>query len=83
MAQTATLPGDTSIYVLGSILGIGAGILDVKVGDLLLTAMFVLASTMLLGALRPERPWRWILCRSGTNTREQPDDCVSPARLTT
>jgi hypothetical protein len=45
--------------MLGAGLGISAGILDVKVGDLLLTALFVLASTMLLGALRPERPWRW------------------------
>ena len=30
-------------------------------GDLLLTALFVLVSTLLLGALRPERPWRWIV----------------------
>jgi hypothetical protein len=36
-------------------------VLDVKFGDLLLTALFVLAVTMLLGALRPERPWRWTL----------------------
>ena len=47
------------IYILGSLLGVGAGFLDVKVGDLLLTALFVLAATMLLGALRPQRPWRW------------------------
>jgi ABC-type multidrug transport system permease subunit len=53
--------GDTPIYALGEILGICAGILDVKAGDLLLTALFVLASTMLLGALRPERPWRWTI----------------------
>jgi len=52
---------DRSIYILGAILGICAGILDVKIGDLLLTALFVLASTMLLGMLRPEKPWRWIL----------------------
>ena len=25
------------------------------------TALFVLASTMLLGALRPQKPWRWTL----------------------
>ena len=48
-------------YVLAALLGIGAGILDVKIGDLLLTALFVLGSTMLLGILRPERPWRWTL----------------------
>ena len=52
---------DAGIYALGAGLGITAGILDVKVGDLLLTAMFVLASTMMLGILRPERPWRWIV----------------------
>ncbi len=52
---------DRRIYILGAILGIAAGILDVGIGDLLLTALFVLASTMLLAALRPEKPWRWII----------------------
>jgi len=52
---------DTIIYLLGAVLGMCAGVLDVKAGDLLLTALFVLASTMLLGMLRPERPWRWII----------------------
>ena len=52
---------DRGIYVLGSLLGAGAGFLDVKVGDLLLTALFVLIATMLLGVLRPHRPWRWTL----------------------
>jgi hypothetical protein len=55
-------PGaDLFIYVLAAVLGFGAGILDVRVGDLLFTALLVLASTMLLGALRPRRPWRWTL----------------------
>jgi hypothetical protein len=52
---------DAPIYAIAAILGVSAGILDVKVGDLLLTAMFVLASTMALGFLRPQRPWRWIV----------------------
>src|ERR1700758_1110332 len=52
---------DGRIYILGALLGICAGFLDVKIGDLLFTALFVLASTMLLGALRPRRPWRWTL----------------------
>jgi uncharacterized membrane protein YfcA len=52
---------DVAIYVLGAVLGICAGMLDAKIGDLLLTALFVLASTMLLGVLRPERPWRWVI----------------------
>jgi len=52
---------DSAIYFAAGLFGIAAGILDLKLGDLLLTALFVLASTMLLGALRPERPWRWTL----------------------
>jgi hypothetical protein len=52
---------DVPCYAAAVILGIAAGILDVKVGDLLLTAMFVLASTMVLGFLRPQHPWRWIV----------------------
>lgn len=52
---------DRGIYALGALLGLIAGLLDVKFGDLLLTALFVLAATMLLGALRPPRPWRWTL----------------------
>jgi len=50
-----------SIYALGAVLGLTAGFLDVNFGDLLLTALFVMAATMLLGALRPQRPWRWTL----------------------
>lgn len=38
-----------------------AGWLDIKVGDLLLTAVVVLAACMLLGFLRPQQPWRWVL----------------------
>jgi len=57
----AVRQNDNPVYILGAILGICAGILDVKIGDLLLTALFVLVSTMLLGALRPERPWRWTI----------------------
>ena len=49
------------MYAMGAVLGISAGIIDTKFSDLLLTALFVLASTMLLGALRPQRPWRWTL----------------------
>ena len=52
---------DGNIYVLGALLGVSAGIIDTKFSDLLLTALFVLASTTLLGALRPQRPWRWPL----------------------
>jgi hypothetical protein len=52
---------DRGIYILGGVLGLVAGFLDVEFGDLLLTALFVLVATMLLGALRPQRAWRWTL----------------------
>ena len=53
--------GDGFYYLLAAILGALAGWLDIKVGDLLLTAMVVLAANMLLGFLSPRRPWRWVL----------------------
>jgi hypothetical protein len=53
--------GDRFYYLLAAMLGALAGWLDIKVGDLLLTAMVVLAANMLLGILRPRRPWRWVL----------------------
>jgi hypothetical protein len=52
---------DLIYYVLAVGFGVLAGWLDIKVGDLLLTAMVVLAANMLLGILRPRRPWRWVL----------------------
>jgi len=61
MPNNKTHHSDAVIYILGAVLGLCAGALDVRIGDLLLTALFVLASTMLLGALRPERPWRWVI----------------------
>ncbi len=48
-------------YGLAAFFGTLAGWVDIKVGDLLLTAMVVLASCMLLGILRPRKPWRWVL----------------------
>ena len=58
---------DRSIYVLGGMLGLGAGVLEVEVGDLLLTALFVLMATMQLGALRPHRTWSWTLTVAGVD----------------
>jgi hypothetical protein len=60
------LPGTKSradgfYYFLAVASGVGAGWLDIKVGDLLLTAMVVLSANMLLGFLSPRRPWRWVL----------------------
>ena len=53
--------GDGLYYLLAVLSGALAGWLNVKVGDLLLTAMTVLAANMLLGFLSPRRPWRWVL----------------------
>ena len=50
---------DTLYYVFATSFGILAGWVDVKVEDLLFTALLVLAPCILLGALRPQRPWRW------------------------
>ncbi len=61
MPAQSTKPRDLSIYLLAIFLGSCAGVLEVKIGDLLFTALIVLASTLLLGMLRPERPWRWPL----------------------
>jgi hypothetical protein len=53
--------GDGFYYLLAALSGALAGWLDIKVGDLLLTAIVVLAANILLGILRPRRPWRWVL----------------------
>jgi len=53
--------GDGFYYLLAVMLGALAGWLNIKVGDLLLTAMVVLAACMLLGILSPRKPWRWVL----------------------
>lgn len=57
----ATARSDTIFYVLAVLFGILTGIVNVKVADLLFTALLVVASCMLLGALRPRRPWRWVV----------------------
>ena len=53
--------GDIFYYLLAAMSGALAGWLDIKVGDLLLTAMVVLAANMLLGFLSPRKPWRWVV----------------------
>jgi hypothetical protein len=53
--------GDAFNYLLAVMSGVLAGWVDIKVGDLLLTAMIVLAACMLLGILSPRKPWRWVL----------------------
>ncbi len=52
---------DAWFYLLAALCGIGAGSADVAVDDLLFTALLVVMACMLLGMLRPRRPWRWVL----------------------
>ena len=56
---------DVWFYLLAAAAGVGTGIADVVVDDLLFTALLVLASCMLLGTLSPRWPWRWVLVVGG------------------
>jgi hypothetical protein len=56
-----TSGSDSFYYVLAALFGALAGWVDIKVGDLLFTAMIVLAACMLLGFVRPRKPWRWVV----------------------
>jgi hypothetical protein len=51
---------DWGFYVFAAAAGMFAAWADIKMGDLLFTALLVLAPCMLLGLMRPERPWRWV-----------------------
>ena len=53
--------GDSLYYLLAAAFGVISGWIDIKVGDLLFTALLVLAFCMLLGFLRPRAAWRWVL----------------------
>lgn len=48
-------------YSLAVGFGLLAGWVDIKVGDLLFTAMIVLGACIILGFMRPQRPWRWVV----------------------
>ena len=52
--------GDSAVYALAAAAGLFTGWVDLRVHDLLFTALLVSASCMVLGILRPERPWRWV-----------------------
>ena len=52
---------DYTIYFLGVLLALASGWLQIEVHDLLFTALLVVASAMALGAMRPQRPWRWAI----------------------
>lgn len=60
-SQSATGSREAWFYLLGGLSGVGIGWVDLTVNDLLFTALLVLAAGMLLGILRPWRPWRWVI----------------------
>lgn len=52
---------DLWFYLLAALCGVGTGLADVYVNDLVFTALLMLASCMMLGMLRPRWPWRWVV----------------------
>jgi hypothetical protein len=60
-ARKSNKPPDYFPYIFAIVAGALAGWIDIKLDDLLFTALLVLAPCMLLGVLRPAKPWRWVL----------------------
>ena len=54
-------PANGVHYVAAILLGAVTGYVNVRVEDLLLTALMVSVFAMVLSYLRPQRPWRWAL----------------------
>ncbi|MBV9180578.1 MAG: hypothetical protein JO356_04645 [Acidobacteria bacterium] len=52
---------DLGLYMLALLLGVSAGLAEVRLGDFLFTALIVSVSTLVLGSLRPTGAWRWAL----------------------
>jgi hypothetical protein len=61
MNSTDRAAADIPFYFLAVLCGIGSGWADVRLNDLLFTALLVVSSCMLLGLLRRRWPWRWVL----------------------
>ena len=59
MSERTSEPSSTYVYVLAMLLGAATGYVNVRVEDLMLTAVMVTAFAMFLAFLRPEHPWRW------------------------
>jgi ABC-type multidrug transport system permease subunit len=52
---------DAWFYLGAALAGTATAWADLRIDDLLFTALLVLASCMVLGLLRPSRPWRWVI----------------------
>ena len=48
-------------YIIAVVLGLFSGWVNEVVNDPLLTALCVVAFTMLMGVWKKQRPWRWLL----------------------
>ena len=59
MSEKIPERSSTAIYVLAVLMGAATGYVNVRIEDLMLTAVMVTAFAMFLAFLRPERPWRW------------------------
>jgi energy-converting hydrogenase Eha subunit A len=59
LAEKAHSQSSTLFYVLAILLGAASGYVNVRVEDLMLTAVMVTAFAMFLAFMRPEHPWRW------------------------
>jgi hypothetical protein len=57
----STRRSDSTVHILGVVLALASGWLQIKVHDLLFTALLVVASAMVLGAIRPRSSWRWAI----------------------
>jgi len=49
------------MVAIGILLGVLCGVVHVGLEDPLLTPLAVLSATMIMGTMRPYRPWRWII----------------------
>jgi hypothetical protein len=60
---SSTKPSSThrAVYALAVACGLFSGWVNQKVDDALLTALCVLAFTMILGVWKKQHPWRWML----------------------
>ncbi len=60
-AATGSTGRELRWYALALLLGAISGFVEVRLGDLMLTGFLAMFFCMLMGALRPARPWRWVL----------------------
>ena len=59
MAEQRAEASSAFYYVLAVLLGAATGYVNVRIEDLMLTAVMVTAFAMFLAFLRPKHPWRW------------------------